>query len=137
VTLTVRSRSGRMSFPTVTRIFVGNSAPEPTIVSPPEGTVLVEGRQTRLQGFAIDAQEGELACSKLVWDVRLIHNSHAHPVLELSGCRPTFEPSLLDHDAGPNNFLAVELRATDRGGPGDENALTGSALRLFEVEPAG
>jgi len=136
VTLTVRARSGRKSFPTVTRIFVGNSAPEVTIVSPAEGTVLVEGRETQLEGRAVDAQEGDVPCRSLVWDVRLIHNSHAHPVVELFGCNPTFEPSLLDHNAGPNNFLAVELRATDRGGPGDEDALTGSALRLFEVTPA-
>lgn len=133
VSLTVRNSRGDESFPAVERFFVGNSPPVVTIDEPTAETVIVEGVATPFRGSAIDPEEGELPCNRLIWDVRLGHNAHAHPVAELSGCEGSFVPILGGHEPGQNLFVSVELRATDRGGPGDDTALTGSAQVELEV----
>jgi len=43
-----------------------------------------------LIGEATDAEDGPAACADLLWDIRLGHNSHAHPLTVLSGCEVTF-----------------------------------------------
>lgn len=137
VSLTVRSARGARSFPFVRRFFVGNSPPVVTIEEPVAGTKIEEGVRTPFRGTAIDPEEGEMPCDRLVWDVRLGHNAHAHPVAELRGCAGTFVPFLGGHRPGQSLFVAIELRATDRGGPGDDTALTGSTIRELEVRVDG
>lgn len=133
VSLTVQSRTGRKSFPAVQRFFVGNSPPVVTITEPPAGSVLVGGVRTNLVGSAVDPEEGPVPCEELVWDVRLGHNAHAHPIAEVNGCEGGFVPLVGGH-TGQRLFVAIELRATDRDGPGDDTALTGTAIQTHDIE---
>ncbi len=123
--LTVIGTSGRRSFPSAVDIVVGNTAPQVEIVSP-RGDVTVElNTMVDLRGQASDLQDSEIDCDDLLWDVRLGHNAHSHPLFALSGCETRFRAFLGGHDDQGTIFFAVELSYTDKGGPNGEPELTG------------
>jgi glucose/arabinose dehydrogenase len=135
VALVVVGASGRRSFPHVAEVVVGNSPPEVTILAPADGARVPEGTIVTLQGMAVDAEDGPAPCGDLVWDIRLGHNAHSHPLLTRRGCTATFRA---DTEGGHRQFgglfFAVELTYTDRGGPGDVPPLTGRrGIRLEMV----
>jgi glucose/arabinose dehydrogenase/type 1 glutamine amidotransferase len=125
VTLVVAGTSGRRSFPAVAEVVVGNTPPQVTIRSPADGTVVPEGSVVTLVGEVTDAEDGTPPCERLLWDIRLGHNAHAHPTTTREGCTATFQAALADHEHHSGIFYAVELSYTDNGGPGGEPALTG------------
>jgi hypothetical protein len=133
VTLTVVGSSGRRSIPSVRRIVVGNAAPSVMITSPAGAFVVAPPGQVTIHGTASDPEDGTAACEDLVWDVRLGHNAHSHPQTTARGCSVTFDATLPTHGDRRGLFWAVELRYTDRGGPGGEPALTERDTLRVEV----
>lgn len=133
-TLVVVDASGRRSLPATVEVLAGNTPPVATITSPADRTTFRRGDEIRLEGFVVDAEEGEIACADLRWDVRLGHNAHSHPTAELQGCTPSFRAGLGGHEPGNEVFYVVELRYSDRGAPGAVS-LTGRAqIRLDPLE---
>ena len=134
VTLVVAGASGRRSFPAVVDIVVANTPPVVRILQPADGIAVPAGTTVTLIGEAADAEDGTARCIDLVWDIRLGHNSHSHPINVLSGCEVTFRALPTGHDGATRLFYAVELTYTDKGGPGGEPALTGRDSILINVE---
>jgi glucose/arabinose dehydrogenase len=134
VALTVTASSGKRSLPVAERIVVGNSPPSVHILAPDPNTVIYPGSVITLQGEGTDAEDGTAACGELVWNVSLGHNTHAHPLMTLSGCSATFLADLGDHASSASSdhlFYAVELVYTDHGGASGEAPLSArEGLRL-------
>lgn len=127
VSLVVTSSSGKKSFPVAQRIVAGNSPPAVHIIAPDPGAVLANGSTVTLQGEAHDPEDGDAACSELVWNVSLGHNTHSHPITSLTGCSASFVADLGDHESAASTdllFYAIELVYTDHGGPDGEASLT-------------
>ncbi len=125
-TLTVTGSSGRRSFPSAIDIVVGNTPPTVEIVSPRDEITVDLDAFVELRGRATDDQDSDIPCEQLIWDVRIGHNAHAHPLLTRSGCDTQFRAFLGSHDEQGTLFFAVELSYTDLGGPGGEPSLVGS-----------
>ncbi len=98
------------------RIDVGNSAPQPTIISPTASQLFRVGETITLQGSATDSQEGTLPANALTWEILLHHNNdHTHPFLPpTTGNNITFTaPAPEDLAAATGSFLEIRLTATD------------------------
>jgi glucose/arabinose dehydrogenase len=124
-TLTVVGSSGRRSLPSAIDVVAGNTPPEVAIVSPRDDITVDLNSMVDLRGEVSDLQDGNIDCGDLVWDVRLGHNAHSHPLFALTGCETRFRAFLGGHDEQGTLFFAVELTYTDRGGPNGEPELTG------------
>jgi hypothetical protein len=124
VTLVVVGESKRRSLPTVVEIVVANTPPRVTILEPADGAVFPAGEMVVLRGEATDLEDGVADCEDLMWDIRLGHNAHSHPFAIRQGCEVTFQIQPIAHAGSTGLFYAVELRYTDKGGPGGESALT-------------
>lgn len=135
VSLTITDGEGRKSFPDVVEIAIGNQPPTVEILEPAPGTVAKRGTNLAVRGRAVDREDGEAACNKLFWDVRLGHNAHAHPQRIFQGCEALFRVDVpADHGTASDLFLVIELRYEDRGGPNGERPLTGLATLRLDVE---
>ncbi|HET9934497.1 MAG TPA: PKD domain-containing protein, partial [Polyangiaceae bacterium] len=134
VSLRVTSSNGLKSFPIAQSIVIGNTPPSARIMAPARGTRLARGADVLLRGEASDAEDGVAPCDKLVWNVSLVHNTHAHPVATLTGCEAHFVPDVAGHQDEGLLAYAVELSYTDRGGPGGEPALTGRDGIQYDVD---
>jgi hypothetical protein len=133
--LVVTDGDGRRSFPDVVEITTGNEPPVVTIERPAPGTVIRRGSQVAVRGRAVDREDGEAACDRLDWDVRLGHNAHAHPQRIFKGCEALFLAEVpADHGTASELFLVIELRYEDKGGPNGERPLTGVATLKLAVE---
>lgn len=98
------------------RIDVGNTAPQPTIISPTATQLFRVGETITLQGSATDTQDGNLPNSSLTWQILLHHNNdHTHPYLPpTNGNNITFTaPAPEDLPAATGSFLEIRLTATD------------------------
>lgn len=130
-TLTVTSRSRRQSLPANQAVYVGIAPPNVVIESPAEGTILRDGVEVELRGSAIDDAGEVLACEQLVWELRLGHNSHSHPAIEVAEvCEAKFTPSSQGHGQDRGLFYVLELSATD-----PDSDLRGTATRILAFEP--
>jgi PKD repeat protein len=134
VSLRVTSSNGRKSSPVAESIVIGNTPPEVRITAPARGTRLARGVDVLLRGSATDAEDGHAPCDKLIWNVSLVHNTHAHPVATLTGCEAHFVPDVAGHQEEGLLAYAVELSYTDAGGPSDEPMLTGRDGIQFDVD---
>ena len=126
-TLTVTGTSRRRSIPSAIDIIVGNTAPEVRIISPQDGVTVDLDSIVELRGEVFDLEDGEIDCDDVMWDIRLGHNAHSHPLFVRSGCEAQFRATLGSHAEQGTLFYAVELTYTDKGGAGDEPSLTGRA----------
>jgi len=134
VGLVVRTDRGRTSRPVTVEVVVGNAPPRVRIVSPRRGAQLAVGTAVELVGEAHDPEDGVAACEELAWNVRLIHNTHSHPVWEFEGCTAQFVPDPEDHDPSLDLLsYAIELVYTDHGGPSGEPPLTSRQGLQFEL----
>lgn len=116
-TLTVTNEDNKSSSDSVS-ITVGSLPPQPTIDTPPDGTVVNPGDIVNFSGHATDPDDGNLPVSALHWTVYLHHNQHLHTVLELDGVSGgSFIAQ--DHGLGTYSYEII-LTATDSSG------LTGS-----------
>jgi PKD repeat protein/glucose/arabinose dehydrogenase len=91
----------------------GNSAPTVTLSAPTDGGSYRAGDTIQLRGSATDPEDGTLTGTSLSWRVTLVHESHDHPLSELTGESASFEAAS-DHDS--DSFYRVTLRATDSDG---------------------
>lgn len=133
--LVVTDGDGRQSFPDVVEITTGNEPPVVTIELPAPGAVIKRGTQVAVRGRAVDREDGEAACDRLDWDVRLGHNAHAHPQRIFKGCEALFLAEVpADHGTASELFLVIELRYEDKGGPNGERPLTGVDTIRLKVE---
>lgn len=132
VGLVVTSNLDRRSQPVTLDLIVGNAPPTVRILSPGRGTVLEAGTAMVLQGEGFDPEDGVAPCDELIWDIRLIHNTHAHPQSELRGCSVEFIPDSAGHAEQDLLSFAIELRYTDHGGT-DGEPLTARQGLQFEL----
>lgn len=117
------------NLPSIAEVRVGNSPPTVRIVEPVDGATFRDGDTISLAGEVADVEDeeaGGIPCSRWIWDIRLGHNAHSHPVAVVEGCTASFRAGLGNHDPSGALFDVVELRYTDRGAPG-AGALTGRA----------
>ena len=116
-TLRVRDPDGAESTATE-RIDVGNTPPQPTILSPASAYRFAVGDTIVLQGRANDAEDGALPDSALTWRVVRRHNTHTHPFLPpTAGNNVSFPaPGPENIDAGGTSYLEIELTAVDSRG---------------------
>ncbi|HUO84866.1 MAG TPA: PKD domain-containing protein, partial [Thermoanaerobaculia bacterium] len=136
VTLVVRDPSGEEGRSSIT-ILAGNTAPEPEILAPAEGTLYAIGDVLELSGRAFDHQDGELPGEHLRWSAMLHHNDHVHPdFFAATGGSASLTPE----DHGDQTWLELELEATDSEGA---RAVVTRELRprevalSFRTEPEG
>ncbi|HSE41791.1 MAG TPA: PQQ-dependent sugar dehydrogenase [Acidobacteriota bacterium] len=117
--LTVTDSKGARVSSSVIKIFAGDRAPIPQILTPAAGTTVRPGQTIRFSGRATDPDEGTLSPANLTWTVVLHHNDHTHPFLgPLSGAASgQFTVSRNDHTDG-NVFYRLRLKATDSRGLG-------------------
>ena len=133
--LVITDGAGRRSFPDVVEISTGNEPPVVTIDTPAAGTVVKRGTRIEVRGHATDREDGEAACARLTWDIRLGHNAHAHPQRYFQSCAGSFVVDVPDdHANAAELFMVVELRYEDDGGPDGERPLTGVATLRLDVE---
>jgi PKD repeat protein len=113
--LRVRDDHGATSAPDTVRIDAGNTLPAPTISSPAAEQRFAVDETIQLRGGATDAQDGELADSRLSWTVIRHHASHTHPFLPpISGNTASFTaPAPEDLESATNSSIEVQLTATD------------------------
>lgn len=134
VSLRVTSSNGLKSLPVAESFVIGNTPPSVRITAPARGTRLTRGADVVLRGDATDAEDGSAPCEKLVWNVSLVHNTHAHPVATLTGCEAHFVPDVAGHQDEGLLAYAVELSYTDLGGPAGEPALTARDGIQYDVD---
>jgi glucose/arabinose dehydrogenase len=114
--LAVRDSKGATSQARSLRIVAGNNAPVATIIAPNEGLQVRLGDTVQLRGKATDREDGPLTGESLIWNVKLIHNEHAHPFLgSVFGNSQSFVAQFPPHEAGRLAFR-IQLRAVDSGG---------------------
>ncbi|MEM8594410.1 MAG: ThuA domain-containing protein, partial [Pseudomonadota bacterium] len=113
--LVTENSSGNKSFPAVKTFVLGNQRPVVKIVSPVMNQMFLEGAKITLKGEVTDPDDASANCADLVWDVRLGHGRHAHPLFLKYGCEAEFDAVHLDRDHGDELFYFVELRYTDKG----------------------
>jgi glucose/arabinose dehydrogenase/PKD repeat protein len=147
-TLVVRDNRGGVSQPATVRIDVGNSPPVPKITAPTLSKRFTVGETLTLTGSATDKEDGNLASSRLTWEVRQHHldvrypdNRHFHPWLA-----PTTgnnikitAPAPEDVFATPS-YLEILLTATDSLGRSTTITQTVRPQQVnltLRTEPAG
>ena len=116
--------SGRRSLPVSLPIVVGNTPPVVRITMPADEAVVPNGSLVTLEGAVTDAEDGAVPCERFLWDIRLGHNAHTHPLAIVEGCDASFDARLPADEAG-THFFAIELTYRDQGGPSGEPPLTG------------
>jgi glucose/arabinose dehydrogenase len=116
-TVIVRDNRGGQDSRSI-RIDAGNTPPIPQIDSPAPGARFSVGEQVTLTGSATDAQEGQLADSRLTWTVERHHDTHMHPFLPPTSGNdiPIVGPQPEDLTATNTSYLEILLTATDSNG---------------------
>lgn len=113
VTLTVDDGRGRTATAMVT-VLVGEHRPEVQIDAPTAGDY-VGGQTVAFSGGATDADEGgALPAASLRWEIRLIHGSHQHPLVDVAGQASGAFTAWQDH--GLDSHYRIRLVATDATG---------------------
>lgn len=142
-TLHARDSNFEFSAPATVQIQVGNSAPEPSIVTPAAGETFRVGQTVTLTGSATDPEDGPLPASALSWIVLLHHNGdHTHPVLGPSpGSGLTFTAPAPE-GLGATELSFLEIRLTAKDSTGVEKTVTrdfhpNRVPLTFDTDPAG
>ena len=98
------------------QISVANTPPVPAIQTPTNGTKAGAGQQVTFSGSASDAQDGNLAASRLSWTLRIQHcpdSCHAHDIETFPGVA---SGSFVAPDHEYPSHLELILTATDSNG---------------------
>jgi cytochrome c len=97
-------------------IVVGNQAPTVSITFPENGGFFEWGDQVRYE-IAVEDPDGVVTCDNVTLFTSLGHDSHAHPMEELTGCEGTLQTARDEgHGIESNIFWVVEAMYTDDGG---------------------
>jgi glucose/arabinose dehydrogenase len=115
--VTVTNAYGSITSDAATLTVLNDTPPDPTITSPKPGATFAGGETLRVQGTAVDAEDGTLPASAFSWEVVLHHNTHTHPELgPITGTR-SFDftvPRELETD--PDIFFRIQLQVRDSRG---------------------
>jgi len=121
-------------------IAAGNTPPTATIVSPSTGLTWKVGDTINFSGSATDAQDGNLAASRLSWTLNMQHcpsNCHTHQVQTFSGVA---SGSFVTPDHEYPSYLELRLTATDSGGLTATTSLRldpRTVVLSFQTNPGG
>ncbi|WP_233275885.1 ThuA domain-containing protein [Isoptericola variabilis] len=97
-------------------IVVGNDAPVVTITVPDDGATFGWGDQVAYQ-IEVTDPDGDVECSDVVLHTGLGHDTHSHPMEELSGCEGVLQTAADDgHGLDTRLFWTLEASYTDDGG---------------------
>jgi len=142
VRLTVTNTSGATG--TTTQVINVNPAPNqppvPTIVTPATGTTWAVGDSIAFSGSATDPEDGDLAASRLSWQVVMHHcpsNCHTHDIEEMAGVA---SGTFVAPDHSYPSHLELVLTATDSAGSSASTALQldpKTVTLTFQTAPIG
>ncbi|SMD26139.1 ThuA domain-containing protein [Kibdelosporangium aridum] len=133
VLLTVKSRKNGLDGTAATTITAGNTRPEVRVVMPVNGGAFDWGDTIPFEVRVTDREDGRIDCAKVVVQSQLGHDSHLHPMDNVTGCRGEIKTDQgASHGPGQNLYVAVAAQYTDGGGPRGVPALTGSAHLVLE-----
>ena len=121
--LTVFDSTGRQTS-TSTVITVGNSSPSITISGPPEGGTFAFGDGIPFSVSVTDPEDGTVNCADVQVTFVLAHDTHGHAEQSATGCSGTLPTDPGDVFHGGNVFGVINVRYTDKGGPGGVPSLT-------------
>ena len=93
------------------------SPPVPTILTPADGSTFRGGDVISFSGSATDAEDGTLPPSAFTWEMDMLHGTHVHPGLPVSGIsNGTFTIPTSGHDFSGNVRYKLSLTVTDSNG---------------------
>ena len=121
--LRVTDSSGRMTA-TSTIITVGNTSPTIQINLPPEGGTFAFGESIPYSVTITDPEDGVVDCDDVQVTFVLGHDEHGHAEDSKTGCTGSLVTLADDVSHGGNVFGVINVRYTDRGGPGGVPTLT-------------
>ncbi len=123
----VRNASGSAASNEAVLTVLNNHAPVATITQPATGTLYSGGSVIRFAGKGADQEDGNLAASRLAWEVRFFHNDgnlHYHPFMALtSGIASGSFTVPAQSETSPNVWFRIYLTATDAAGLKDMDSL--------------
>ena len=117
-------------------ISAGNTRPQLTLQSPPDGGFYHWGEFVRFAVTVHDAEDGSttnavIPCAEVRLETALGHDNHAHAEDQLAGCQGAFQ-TLSDHQGTENTFYLVSAEYTDQGGP---NVAPLTGVRTVRLNP--
>ncbi|WP_098464169.1 ThuA domain-containing protein [Isoptericola jiangsuensis] len=128
--LTATDEAGQTGVANVT-VVVGNVAPTVSLTFPENGGFFEWGDQVRYE-IAVDDPDGEVSCEDVTLFTSLGHDSHAHPMEELTGCEGTLQTARDEgHGIESNIFWVIEAMYSDDGGEVGV-PLTGNDLQVLQ-----
>ncbi|WP_369375477.1 ThuA domain-containing protein [Promicromonospora sp. Populi] len=128
--LTATDATGASGVANVT-IVVGNTAPTVSITFPDNGGIFAWGDQVEYE-ITVTDPDGYVDCADVMLYTSLGHDSHSHPVQELSGCDGVLQTAADGgHGADANIFWTLEAEFTDDGGEVGIS-LVGSDLQVLQ-----
>nr|WP_269134576.1 PQQ-dependent sugar dehydrogenase [Spiractinospora alimapuensis] len=117
-TLTVTDGDGKTGRAGVT-IVVGNTEPNVTFRTPPDGAFFDWGDEGPYRIEVTDAEDETIDCDTVVMNSALGHDQHAHPIDEQNGCDGTFDtPADSGHGDDLDLYWVLNTRYTDQGADG-------------------
>jgi cytochrome c len=130
--LTVTDGSGQTGTASVP-ITAGNTLPTVTITVPPNGGFFDFGDQVKYTVTVTDPEDGAIDCNRVQVQAILGHETHGHPLDQVTGCSGTVQTTLSSgHSEGDNVFYVLEASYTDNGGAGGANPLTGRGQVILQ-----
>jgi PKD repeat protein len=121
--LTVFDSSGQQTS-TSTVITVGNTSPTITISQPVEGGTFAFGDTIPYAVMVTDPEDGTVNCADVQVTFVLGHDTHGHAEESKTGCSGSLQTIPDDISHGGNVFGVINVRYTDKGGPGGVPSLT-------------
>lgn len=126
--VTVTDPLGRSATASV-QVLVGVHRPRVTITSPAADSLYDGGQTIAFSGDATDPDDsGTWPAAQLRWEIRLIHGSHFHPLVDMAGMKSGQFTAWQDH--GLDSYYRIRLVATDATG------LEGSKTITIKPRPA-
>ncbi len=107
-----------------TVITVGNTSPTISIDLPVEGGTFAFGDNIPYSVSVTDPEEGAVPCSDIQVTFVLGHDEHGHAEDSQTGCSGSLQTIADDVFHGGNVFGVINVRYTDKGGPGGVPSLT-------------
>ncbi len=142
-TATLTVSDGRAPNPgtdTVTLPITVGSPPVVTITQPVASSTFQGGQTIAIAGNAIDAEDGTLPPSALVWEIRFQHDTHWHPYLNDVVGSPQSFVTATTGETSANVWYRIFLRATDSAGLTGEasvDILPRTATVRLDTSPSG
>jgi glucose/arabinose dehydrogenase len=130
--LRVTDSGGRFALTSV-EITVGNTAPKVTIKTPANGSFFDWGNAVPFSIGVTDAEDGDSpVCANVQWTFGLGHDTHAHPLVNGTGCTGAWATpaSAVEHGETENIFGVVVVQYRDKGANGIPGALGEDTLIL-------